>query len=583
MHDDRLAQRHPSDGGGRWVRTDEGPVTAGMPGRFSLRYTAGPLGVAVGGTLTFVPEPFWGWSPPQADTPEAPGFVHVDAPEGVRLVPQRAEGQLVLEVQGRALADGEHVEVTYGEGVGARVDRFSEPEAGLYLAVDGDGDGVRQWVRPTPRVQVLAGPAARLWATLPTTSAPGRPVRLTVAALDASANLAPTGVQQVQLSLPDGWTGPTVLPLRDGIAEASLVPTTPGVGRVVVRADELSAATNPLLVHPRAPSVHWADLQVHTGRSDGTGTPATAYAYARDVAGLDAAAVTDHDRFGMQFLDAEPALWREARDAADAATTPTFVAFPAYEWTNWIFGHRHVLYVDEPGPIYSSLDPATDTPDELWRALAAHDALTIPHHPAGGPVPIDWRFVGDLTVEPVVEVVSVHGQSESPSLPLPIYDPRGDAWVADQLAAGRRLGLVGSTDGHDGHPGLAHLVGQGSGGLTALVDAPLTRAGLAEALRARRVYATNGVRSFVRFEADGQPIGSELPAGDTRLSLRVVATADLVGVELVGRDGPIERFGGGDAVLFREWTVPTRPGDLLYLRIVQADGGMVWTSPMWFD
>lgn len=586
MWADRVATRHPADGGGTVTRLDTTVVHAGEPGRFVLRYTAGPQGVAVGGTLTFIPEPFWGWSAPQTRAPDRHGFVTTAAPDGVTLVAQEAPGQLVLEVQGRPLAPGEVIDWVYGEGIGARVDRFAEPEAGLYLAVDGDGDGIRAQVLPAATVEVAPGPAVQLHTTLPTTAAVGAPLRLTVAALDAGANAHARGIDTVALTLPDGWRGPAQLPVVDGLAETLLHADTPGVGRVVVRSPEgIEATTNPVVVRDGAPRILWADLQIHTGRSDGTGTPATAYRYARDVAGLDAAAVTDHDRFGMRFLDAEPSLWREAIDAADTATRGGFVAFPAYEWTNWVFGHRHVLYVGSPGPVFSSLDPATDTPPELWQALRDHDAITIAHHPAGGPVPVDWSFPPDPALEPVVEVVSVHGQSESPSLPSPIYDARGDGWVEGVLRReGVRLGLIGSTDGHDGHPGLAHLVGQGSGGLAALVDAAPTREGIAEALRARRVYATNGVRPFVRFEADGAPMGSVRPAGDATLVLRVVGTAPIVGAELVGRQGPLERVAGdGSAVLFHTFHTAPAPGDLRYVRIVQADGGLAWTSPFYFE
>ncbi len=579
MWEDRAAARHPSDGGGRFVLEGEAHAVAGQSVTVALRYTAGPDGVATGGALTFVPEPFWGWSSPQTASAQRPGHVVVEAPDGVRLAAVAVAGQLILEVVEGSLLPGSVVRLTYT----GRADRFAEPEAGLYLAVDGDGDGVRQWVRPAPTVRVVAGPATQLVTTLPTTAKVGATARLTVAALDAGANAGATGVDRVELRLPPGWSGPGEVELVDGVGEATVVLGVEGVGRGVVRAGDLLAATGPLLVRDSAPRIAWADLQIHTGRSDGTGTPASAYRYARDVAGLDVAAVTDHDRFGMRYLDDDPALWAEAQQAAEAATTGAFVAFPAYEWTNWVFGHRHVLYVGTPGPVFSSLDPATDTPRELWDALRSHDAITIAHHPGGGPVPVDWSIVPDPVLEPVVEVTSVHGQSESLSLPQAIYDPHGPGFVEGPLRDGVRLGLIGSTDGHDGHPGLAHLVGRGHGGLAALVDAEPTRAGVAEALRARRVYATNGVRSFVRFEANGQPMGSVLPAGAAELVLRAVATADIVTVELVGRDGVVERVAGAGDAMHQVWSVPGTAGEHYYVRIVQADGGLVWTSPVWFE
>ncbi len=578
MWADRVAVRHASDGQGRFERLGDEAVAAGTVHTLRLRFTAGPDGVAPGGALTFLPEPFWGWSPPQTDAAEAPGFVEVTAPAGVQLVPRAVQGQLVLEVGETPLAPGAVVELAYT----GRVDRFAEPESGLYLAVDGDGDGVRQWVKPAPSVRVLAGPAAQLVATLPTTAPVGGTVRLTVAALDGAANAGATGVASVTLQLPEGWTGPEAVALTDGVGEATLTAGIEGIGRVVVQAGDLRGWTAPVLVRDGAPRILWADLQIHTGRSDGTGTPEAAYRYARDVAGLDAAAVTDHDRFGMRFLDAEPALWAEAQQAADAATRDGFVAFPAYEWTNWVFGHRHVLYVGEPGPVFSSLDPATDTPQELWSALRPYDAISIAHHPGGGPVPIDWSIRPDPQLEPVVEITSVHGQSESLGLPQAIYDAHASGFVEGVVQDGAVLGFIGSTDGHDGHPGLAHLVGEGRGGLAALVDAEPTRAGVAEALRARRVYATNGVRTFLRFDAGGKPMGSVLPAGPSTLELRVIATSDLVGVELVGKDGPVGRLPASGPVVHHRWEVEGAAGELFYVRVVQVDGGLVWSSPIWF-
>ncbi|MYF05345.1 MAG: DUF3604 domain-containing protein, partial [Holophagales bacterium] len=63
------------------------------------------------------------------------------------------------------------------------------------------------------------------------------------------------------------------------------------------------------------------------------------------MAALDAAAVTDHDHWGMRFMDGEPSIWRRTLDAADALNDPgRFVALAGYEWTNWVEGHRHVVF-----------------------------------------------------------------------------------------------------------------------------------------------------------------------------------------------------------------------------------------------
>ena len=124
--------------------------------------------------------------------------------------------------------------------------------------------------------------------------------------------------------------------------------------------------------------------------------------YARDFAGVDVSALTDHDHSGQHALYRDTGAWHAIRSATARFHEPgRFVALLGYEWTSWLHGHRHVLYFhDERGAphdgetarVFPWSARATSTPTGLWDALRGTGALTIPHHPAGGPIPIDWRF-----------------------------------------------------------------------------------------------------------------------------------------------------------------------------------------------
>lgn len=602
---DLRAVRHPSDGGGEAaVEPAAGTppaIPAGSAGRWRIRYRAGPLGVAEGGMIFFQASPFWGWSTPQVEDPAAPGYTVVTSgAPGVVLSPRTLDRQLLgIAVGGRALAPGEEVVIDYGAGpAGAYTDRFAERRSRLWIAVDGDGDGVRRLIAESPAVDVVAGEAAQLSVLLPSTARPGEGVDLVLAVLDRLGNAGVRFAGDVALSAEPALPGlpPAVRfePADGGLKRIAVSAGEPGVVRVVARALGGDWRSNPLQVTAGGARVLWGDLQVHSGLSDGTGLPADLLHYAREVAALDVVALTDHDHWGMRFLDQTPSAWREIGEAVRRRHQPgRFVALLGFEWTSWIHGHRHVLYFDDRGEVLSSLDPRWDEPRELWAALRGRRALTLAHHSAGGPIATDWSIPPDPALEPLTEIVSVHGSSEAADAPLPIHRPVPGNFVRDALGRGYRLGFVGSSDGHDGHPGLAHLASP-SGGLAAILAEEATREAVYEALKARRTYATNGPRILLRASFGGWPMGSDVPLGGGRppldglppdlLLAQVIAPRPLARIDVVrsGRVVAAVPCGGELDCRLSQTAGDLRAGEYLYLRAVQEDGGAAWSSPFFF-
>jgi hypothetical protein len=589
---------HPSDGGGRaWLESaePERPHASGRS-RFRFAFEVGPLGIATGGAITLQVSPFWGWSTPQVEVPEAPGYtqVHADA-EGVELEAETLGEQLLgIRNRGRPLAAGERVRIDYGSGPeGATADRFAERGSLFWIAVDGDGDGVRKLLPDPPAVDVLPGPAARLVVHVPGVARPGEEVAVTLAVLDekGSTGLPFEGELRLASSAPatlEVAESVRIAPDSAGVARLTGTAGEPGVAWVEASGpDGLAARSNPILVTRDGPRVLWADLHGHSALSDGTGTPEDYLRYARGAAALDVVALTDHDHWGMLPLDASPETQRAIAEATASFDAPgRFVTLDGYEWTSWIYGHRHVLYFDGPGPWLSSFDPRTETPQQLWQALEGRDALTFAHHSAGGPVAVDWSIPPDPRFEPVTEIVSVHGSSESPDSVVPIYDPVDGNWVRDALARGYRLGFVGSGDSHDGHPGLAHFSGD-TGGLAAILAEERTRESVLAALRARRVYATNGARILLRTALGANPMGSLVAlapgAGlDAPLFVHAIGTGPIARVELV-RSGEVvdgmDVEGRLDVALERP-VEGLRAGEYVYVRVIQEDGGAAWSSPI---
>ncbi len=615
---DREARRDPSDGGGKGRRVlaeGEAPeVRVGQLAQFVLEYEAGAEGVAVGGTLFFMPEPFWGWSQPQDIDPHAPGYTRVSTEvEGVALRTRAFPSMLAIEVLAAPLSEGDVVRVEYGAGeVGARVDQHADRGAHLWFAVDGDGDGYRQVVLESPTVDVRPGPVARAVVFLPSVARPQESVRASVALLDVGGNLCWDATGSVEFAERPAELGlPAridLIPSDAGAKTVQLAAPARGVVRLEVSVDvagtRTRATSNPMLVSEDAPRIFWADLHGHSNLSDGSGMPGDYFRYARDAAGLDVVSLTDHDHFGVVALDEHPDLWDEIeRITADYNNPGRFVTLLGYEWTSWIHGHRHVLYFGDMGKVISSVDEATDDPRELWNALTGMSALTFAHHTAGQPIQTNWTFAPHPSLEPLVEIMSVHGSSEARDAPRVVRGATSGYFVRDALQRGYRLGFVGSGDSHDGHPGLAHLdpiygyrpatparpAQMGTGGLTAIYAKDLNRDSLFAALRERRVYATSGPRILLRTDLEGHPAGSVVAAASlgesAKLGFDILGTAELSTIELI-RSGNVETriTPQNETELSGKLPIPSLvPGEYVYLRVVQSDGGVAVSSPFFFD
>ncbi len=600
----------PSDGGGRAWLEPKDPPSARCGDDYSAKivYEAGELGVADGGAIFLQVSPFWGWSTPQVRDEGASGFARVSTEaSGVKLECETAAPQLLaIHVEGRALKSGERVVIEYGCGVRkAHADDFAELDSRFWIAVDGDGDGTRKVLADSPHVAVLPREPAILAVDAPSVVAPGERFTIHVALLDEVGN-ACRGLDgsfefmdappELELQVAPSLAADTANSIS-GHRTIDAKLASEGTYRLRVRCRiaigdsepiQLETESNPIVVSSNAPRILWGDLHGHSGLSDGTGTPDEWYEFARDYAALDVVALTDHDHWGILPLDLHRELVDEIVAAARKAERPgMFTALVGFEWTSWIWGHRNVVYFDDEREILSSIDERFDTPQKLWSALRDKPAIAIPHHCAGGPIAIDWRNAGDPEVEPLVEICSAHGSSEALDSPKSIYSPRPGCFARDALDRGLALGFLASGDSHDGHPGSCHLGAHyPTGGVAAILATANTRAAILEALRARRVYATSGPRIVLRFALGTHRMGESVAVSELgsepSLYVSVVGTAPIESIEIIRSGDRISRF---DGEAKRELVVTGKlpsvaPGDWVYARIVQTDGGMAWSSPI---
>lgn len=568
-------------------------VQAGSIHSFEITYTAEKSGIKPGGFIILQVSPWWGWSRPQTVSAEALGYTLVTPSFKDPSFKVQALNfhRVIAFSRMRSIKAGESITFRYGP---VRVDRFAEKEELFQIFVDGDGDGHYAEIKNSPQLKILPHPATKLTVNVPPRVQPKQTIKINVAPIDAGNNWS---------TLPVGKYKATLSPADSNSVRSSIVKeiasgerrslqlaleTSPEEGVFVVQVtgpNQISGTSNTLLSQKGVPKLqlYFGDIHGHTRLSDGTGTPEDYYAYAREVSKLDIAAVTDHADHGT--INIRGPVWDRIQKATIAAYRPKeFVTLFSFEWTNWKYGHRNVYYLKEKGPVYRAFDKGSDTPEDLWKLLEPYEAMTIPHHVGGGPVPTDWSVVPH-PMERLVEISSIHGASEYYGGEMSIYRPVRGAFVRDALKRGYRLGIIGSGDTHDGHPG-TRSPGSRVSGLLGLFAKELTREAVWAALKRRQVFGTSGPKIQLYFRAGDSPMGSEIewPAKkDLPIAIMAVGSDAIAAVEIIKNGETVFRKEGNGRFLqvLTADTEISKGTSWYYARIIQKDGQMAWSSPIW--
>lgn len=286
---------------------------------------------------------------------------------------------------------------------------------------------------------------------------------------------------------------------------------TPGVGgegRAAGAARQSRISRGTVLVH--------ADLHNHTLLSDGAGDPEAAFPSMRD-AGLDVAALTDHairgagiegsGTGGTPWIGLDRAGWRRTEKLADVHDrSGEFTAIRGFEWSHPQLGHVNAWFTEDFTDIatHGAMDGLYSWLSRAGRHNGVHGIAGLAgfNHPgreAG-------RFA-DFRYAPAVaeQVVS-----------LEIFN-RTDDYLFEGVAAGRvsplvaclnagwRTGLLGVSDEHGPTWGFSAATGRAGLWVT-----EHSRAGVAEALRSRRFFATRIPGLRVDATAGGRRMGAVL-------------------------------------------------------------------------
>ncbi|MFC2076747.1 DUF3604 domain-containing protein, partial [candidate division KSB1 bacterium] len=615
-------------------------VRAGTIHTWTITYIVGPTGLAPGdGILLYVPHAF---TVPQVYEPPIeyfirgrnnryiavttdPGYTTAEASDseaGLDLWTDHehdssrlGEGSnLYVTLKDKALVESDTIRIVYGDihlgspGAAASpvegdfefpivVYRQLDWEAAIKACVKPGGGWIIRhaaeiaFIERPPIVRVVGREAEWFNAVVPTTPDIGESFHLTLAARDRYRNVASGYSGKFRVKPVDGLKLPRTVELTSGDNgwkrfEKFGVVEKPGVYRIklIPESPFASVVSNPIVVtETDTPKIYWGELHVHSIESDGNRTADQVYEYARGSSALDFCTVCDH-------ADGVSDVLRRA--AARHNDPGRFATLNSFESGISQGGHVNFYFrSDSPEQERNFMGDRGNRVGkaELWSSLkdlGPREALAIPHLHVGG----GWDDF-DTTVVRDVEVYSIWGNGEYRDA-----EPRGyqmgsaNRTVREGLARGYRLGIVAGGDEHGGLAGWGdwhrHLRNNPAGLAAARTD-KLTREAVFDALYDRDVYAATGAqRIYLDFTVEDRRMGSINTggAGSHSLIIHAEGTGAIDQVTVI-RNGEEWRSFAGDGLSYQlELTDPNPPEPVFYyVRVIQKDGHIAWSSPVWFE
>ncbi len=306
------------------------------------------------------------------------------------------------------------------------------------------------------------------------------------------------------------------------------------------------------------------------------------YRYLIDAVSQDFMAALDHDNGGGQ----EYSWWRTQKACDLFCIDDVFETLYGYERSvGYPNGHRNVTFarrgvrtfprVRENGKL------SADDTKKLYEYLEKNDGICF-SHTSGTNMGTDWRD-NDPEYEPVVEIYQGCRTSyeyeggpraataDKPETQVGGYRPLGFVWEA--LRKGYRLGFMASSD-----HGSTHI------SYCSVWATEFSRQGIFDALKARHCYgATSNI--VLEYGMGEHIMGDIFEADDVQpMKVRIHGTAPIERIEVCRNEKFIYSIEPNkqDAEFTYVDTDPIRGREsYYYIRMVQSDGQIAWSSPIW--
>ena len=495
---------------GSAVLEPRAPVEVRSFQTFRLTYRVGRIGLDDTGGIRVCFRLISDAGKPQVTDPAAPNYLSASCSgEGTISLKVAPEGQrpwnlaMTAQLNGGYLNEGDRIELVFGDtshgSPGMLMQTFAEGGYEFRVMTDVQATGNFLPLDEQFSVPVVAGPAHKWVAALPTLRRPGEAFHLGLKAEDLWGNPTPQADGRVRLEPSMPVQGlPTEFDyapddralIFDGLSVAE-----EGTLRINVYVDDAPVAeAGPLVIRAGDVAGFWGDLHGQTGETVGVNTIESYFDFARNKAFLDVSAHQGND------FQINAAFWAKLNDVTAEWNEPgRFTVFPGYEWSGntAIGGDHNVFFAEEGRQIYrcshalledrSELETDANTLTDLYARLRDEDAVVYAH--VGGRY-ANIHYDHDPQLETAVELHSAWGTFE---------------WIlTDGFPDGRRVGVVCNSDGHKGRPGASYPGAStfgAYGGLTCFLTDRNDRASIMEAQRRRHHYGTTGCRLHMHVAA----------------------------------------------------------------------------------
>jgi hypothetical protein len=328
---------------------------------------------------------------------------------------------------------------------------------------------------------------------------------------------------------------------------------------------------------------YYGQIHAHTNISDGQGSLDDAYTWARDNGKADFFAVTDHSnslendtQCNIKDGTKSPE-WVNAQATSDKYNTKDFVALYGYEmtWSGSTGGWGHINTFNTPG-FETRSNTSMDLKKYYETLPTVPESISQLNHP--GKTFGDFADFGYYTeaADKVVNMIEV-GNGEGPvrsSGYFPSYE-----YYTRALDRGWHVAPTNNQDNHKGNWMTANDA------RTVILAPELTRDSMYQAMREKKVYATEDKNLKLMFKVNGKVMGSSL---DNPNSLNVSITVndpdatDKIGkVSIIANGGVVvdsKSFNTNNAT----WNLSLNPDfSYYYVRVDQEDQDIAVSSPVW--